>query len=81
MVNFGHGVCVCVYGNDFNLKIGIKMAKKKEALGFVLIRLPSDVHKNLKVLCAQKELTMQHVINNLVLNFVKEGLPEIQGSH
>ena len=40
------------------------MAKKKETLGFVLIRLPSEVHKSLKVLCAQKELTMQHVINS-----------------
>lgn len=57
------------------------MAKKKETLGFVLIRLPSDVHKNLKVLCAQKELTMQHVINTLVLNFVKGELPEVQGSN
>ena len=57
------------------------MAKKKETLGFVLIRLPSEVHKSLKVLCAQKELTMQHVINSLVLNFVKGELPEVQGSN
>ena len=56
------------------------MAKKKETLGFVLIRLPSEVHKNLKVLCAQKELTMQHVINNLVLNFIKNELPEVQNA-
>jgi hypothetical protein len=53
------------------------MGKKKDTLVFVLIRLPSEVHKSLKVLCAQKELTMQHVINGLVHNFVKKELPEV----
>lgn len=57
------------------------MAKKKETLGFVLVRLPPDIHKNLKVLCAQKELTMQYVINKLVFNFVEGHLPEVQSSN
>ena len=57
------------------------MAKKKEIIGFVLIKLPPDVHKNLKVLCAHEGDTIQSTVTQLIKKFVDIRLPEIQSSN
>lgn len=54
------------------------MAKKKEIIGYVLLKLDPPVHKALKVVCAQKGLPMQQTLHKLVERFVNNELPEVQ---
>ena len=57
------------------------MAKNKEIIGYVLLKLDPPIHKALKVICAQKGLPMQKTIHKLVERFVNNELPEVQGSN
>jgi predicted HicB family RNase H-like nuclease len=54
---------------------------KKQLSGLVLIKLSPQIHKSLKILCANTGVSMQDSLNKLISQFVTENLPEIQRSN
>lgn len=60
---------------------GNVMAKKKVGISLVLIRLPVDVHKNLKIVCAVKGKSIQESMVAIINSFVDQNLPDIKSAH